>query len=265
MPLLNERGLMMRQFFNDYRTFALIAALLLPIMFSAVTARAQTGPVDPNAAADDEDKKEPEETKQAPPDNHIAPNPSVDFPVARTHVSQCAQLDDAVLRLQCFDRLGRDLGFAQDEKTEQQLEKYGFWTATSKMNGMGEKLINMRLPPSAPYVTTAGVVRVPELVLSCKVNYTEAYIDWKGSLGPYKKIDVVYNLDSDPNITTKWDVSEDGEAMFIPRSLDFIRSLNARKTLTVQLTPANESLAILTFSLDGLQNVLNLMYEHCYK
>jgi type VI secretion system VasI family protein len=264
---LNERDRIMRQLFHHRRTAALIAALLLSIMFYSAAARAQVGPVDPNAAAaDDEDKKDAEETKKAPPhDNRVAPNAAVDFPTARAHVSQCEQLDDAVLRLQCFDRLATDLGFAQEQKAEQQLAKYGFWAATSKLNGMGERLTNMRLPPTTPYITATGVVRIPELILSCRVNFTEAYIDWKATLATSKKIDVVYNFDNDPNISARWDLSDDGEAMFIPHGLDFIRSLNGRKALTIQMTPAGESLAILNFNLDGLQNVLNLMYERCYK
>ncbi len=259
---------MMRQFFHVQRTAILIAFLLLCSIFSPVKAQTQTGPVDPNAAAaDQEDKKDAEEAKKAPPpDNRVAPNTAVDFPVSQSHVSQCEQLDNAVLRLQCFDRLARDLGFAQDDKAEQQLAKFGFWSATAKMNGMGERLTNMRLPPNAPYITSGGSVLVPELILSCKVNYTEAYLDWKADLGGNNpKLDVVYNYDNDPAVTAKWEMSNDQFALFIPNALDFIRTLNGRKTLTIQLTPANESLAVLTFSLDGLQNVLNLMYEKCYK
>ena len=123
----------------------------------------------------------------------------------------------------------------------------------------------MRLPPNTPYITSAGVVRIPELILSCKVNYTEVYIDWKASLGVAKKLDIVYNFDNDPGISAKWDISNDGYAIFIPHGLDFIRSMNGRKTLTVQLTPAGEPLAVMVFTLDGLQNVLSLLYERCYK
>jgi hypothetical protein len=124
----------------------------------------------------------------------------------------------------------------------------------------------MRLPPNKPYISSTGVVRIPELILSCKVNYTEAYLDWKADLGTTAKgLDVVYNLENDPPATAKWDVSNDTFALFIPHGMDFIRSLNGKKTLTIQMTPVGDSLATLVFSLDGLQNVLNLMYERCYK
>jgi hypothetical protein len=161
------------------------------------------------------------------------------------------------------------MGYVQNASAKEELAKFGFWHATAKNNSSGERTYNMRLHPNEPYINSSGVQRLPELILSCRVNFTEVYIDWKAPISmhalPQKKLDVVYNYDASPGISAKWDISADMYAIFIPRGIDFIQTMHGKKVLNIQFTPYGENLATLTFTLTGLENILNIMYEKCYK
>ena len=66
-------------------------------------------------------------------------------------------------------------------------------------------------------------------------------------------------------ISAKWSLSSDQYAIFIPEAIDFIQTMHGKKVLNIQLTPYGEDLVTLNFTLSGLENILNLMYEKCYK
>lgn len=195
-----------------------------------------------------------------------------DFDSTITQLKRCSQIIDNILRIQCYDRISDDLGATPKkdaQQKEQQLAKFGFWRATAKTNSVGEQLTNMRLSSNKPYLGPSGVQRFPELVLSCKTQHTDAYIDWKGLLvsngtkkGQFK---FIYSLDNAPGIVADWDLSFDNFAMFAPHALDFIRQLHGHKVMVMQLKPSENETATLTFTLAGLDNVEKIMYDRCYK
>jgi len=251
------------------RMIVLIAFLIGLLAFSAAPASAaQVGPVNPNA----EPESAPEPDEDAAPvvkKPEAKPGSLVDYAAAGERFGQCTVLEDAVMRLLCFNRIAEDIGYLLNHLQKEALPKFGFWPATARSNTVGEKTYNMRIGPNTPYVGSSGIQRMPELILSCKVKHTEAYIDWKTALmlpqHNFRTIDVVYSFDSEPGISTRWDISSDKFAIFIPQAIEFIQSMHNKRVLNVQFTPYNEQLVILSFSLNGLENILNLMYEKCYK
>jgi hypothetical protein len=250
------------------RMVVLIVFLVGLLAFPVASARAaQIGPANPNG--EPEPVEQPEDQEPVVKKPEAQPATLVDYEAATQRLAQCAALDDVVLRLQCFNRVVEDMGYYQNPVTKEELAKFGFWHATAKNTSTGERTYNMRLHPNAPYINSSGIQRLPELILSCKVNYTEAYIDWKAPISmhalPQKKLDVVYNYDSNPGINARWDLSSDSFAIFIPRAISFIQTMHDKKVLNIQFTPYGEQLVTLTFNLRGLENILSLMYEKCYK
>src|SRR5206468_3347813 len=119
-------------------------------------------------------------------------------------------------RLQCFDRLAVDLGIETQEdklKKEVNIGQIGAWRETEKMDESGNHILSLHLKSNAPYKTPSGMQRQPELVFSCKPQYTEIYIDWKAPLtsptSSEKTLKVVYNFDDDVGIKANWDLSLD--------------------------------------------------------
>jgi hypothetical protein len=191
-----------------------------------------------------------------------------DLPAMKSQAGSCAVLKDYVLRLQCFDRLAEDMGISHTEKVEKELAKYGLWRAIETITPDGVHSTDMRLPANSPTTGANGEEHTPDLVLTCKTKHTDAYIDWKAHVayGPdTKTVDLVYLFDSDVGITTSWDVSLDRNALYIPRPVDFIRSMHGKKTLTVQSAQTQyDDMFTLVFTLNGLEDVLKMMAQRCY-
>lgn len=224
------------------------------------------------AAARGEDDG-PEVDPQKPVNNVIPYAVPTDFDGARTQIQRCANLTDNILRIRCYDRLATDMGVTitrEAKQKEEELAKYGFWRITSRSNQVGEVLTNARLPANKPYQSNSGVERNAELVISCKIQSTDLYIDWKGMIGRgsteyNNKIQLVYSADNQQGVLTNWDVSFDRFAAFAPHALDFIRTLHGVKNLVFQGKPEPDNTVTLVFTLDGLENVLKILYDRCYK
>src|SRR6185436_5213713 len=103
---LNEGGKTMNK-----RMIVLIAFLIGLLAFSAAPASAaQVGPVNPNA----EPESAPEPDEDAAPvvkKPEAKPGSLVDYAAAGERFGQCTVLEDAVMRLLCFNRIAEDIGY----------------------------------------------------------------------------------------------------------------------------------------------------------
>ena len=191
-----------------------------------------------------------------------------DLPSMKSQAGACAILKDYVLRLQCFDRLAEDMGIVHKEKVEKELARFGLWRAIETISLAGEHSTDMHLPANAPYTSPSGEERTPELVLTCKAKHTDAYIDWKAPIAEnsnIKTLDVVYLFDSDVGVSTKWDISLDKNALYIPRQVEFIQSMHGKRILTVQASLTQYvGMATMVFTLNGLEDALKMMAQRCY-
>ena len=143
----------------------------------------------------------------------------------------------------------------------------GRWHAVTKLVD-GQRVIYMRLPPSPAPKDGSSY----EFVLRCKTKSTDAYIEWKafGDNDPHDtwsdEIPVFYSFDGEPGEYAKWGVSADKYVFSIPNPLEFIQSMHDKKALTVipnaRVNPPGDPMP---FILKGLEDVLNQLYEGCYK
>ena len=142
----------------------------------------------------------------------------------------------------------------------------GRWHAITKQVD-GQRVLYMRLSPSPAPKDGSSY----EFVLSCKEKSTDAYIEWK-SFGesPHdswsNELPVFYSFDGEPGEYANWTVSADKYELSIPNPIEFIQSMHERKSLKViadpRGVPPGESMP---FILKGLEDVLNQLYEGCYK
>jgi hypothetical protein len=184
-------------------------------------------------------------------------------------VGTCVDVSDSILRLQCYDKMAAEMGMIAPDKTERQEQKlatFGFWKVLSSQNALGEELTYLKIYSNAPVKTMSGIKKEPEFVIRCKLKKTDVYLDWKGPLSPphKEKMFLSYKIDELPKVSTDWELSLDKFAAFSPEPIEFVRSLKDKKNLLFEFTPLNETVKTVAFTLDGLDNALDMLVQRCY-
>lgn len=110
----------------------------------------------------------------------------------------------------------------------------------------------------------------PVLSIRCKENKTEAYINLKmrpkaeyGSYGAEYAY-ITLRFDDDRAFKEKFVISTDGEAVFFPKYIPYIKRMLKHKQLLIEFTPFNASPQITTFNLEGLQERIAALREACH-
>jgi type VI secretion system protein VasI len=110
----------------------------------------------------------------------------------------------------------------------------------------------------------------PDLLLRCKENKTEAYITLKvrpdREYGRYGSsyANVTLRFDDEPAFREKMSLSTDGEAIFFPRPISYIKRMANHDQLLLQFTPSSSSPQIVTFDLTGLSAKLPALRGACH-
>ena len=186
------------------------------------------------------------------------------------NIESCSNRSDRVLRLQCYDQLAEHLGYISPEKRAEEgkiLGVYGFWEASSSRNDMGEVYTYLKVKPNAAVFTNRGIKKFPELVLRCKTNVTDVYLDWRGPLvanNVTKSLHVGYRLDAEEKVSEPWEVSLDMHAVFSPRAIEFVRELKRAKKVSLELTPYDDRTHVVNYVVEGLESGLELLAKRCY-
>lgn len=186
-------------------------------------------------------------------------------------IAECAVLEDRILRLKCYDDASVANGFMSSDRLEDEREtlgKYGFWHVSKRRDASGENHIYLKLPAEQQVETLTGLKKTPEFIIKCRTQNTEAYLDWKGPMvgNRYylKGFYIVIRIDHNDEVHTDWELSADKFAAFYPQPIEFIRELKKAKKLTLRLNPQNDTVRVLTFKLDGIEEALDVVVKNCY-
>lgn len=107
----------------------------------------------------------------------------------------------------------------------------------------------------------------PTLVLICRSNKTEVYID-NGSpanpeLGKFQKVTIRLRFDDASPITLIASESTDSEALFFPSPIAQIRRMLRAERMRYEFTPFRSSSKVVEFDLRGLSNEIAPLQETC--
>lgn len=175
--------------------------------------------------------------------------------------SDCANTAASVDRLSCFDSLAKARGALALPST--QTDHSGKWESTTSISPIDDsKTVVLRLPADEPVPVQSGRKDTPTLYLRCKEKHTEAYVVWNTFVGA-TEVRATYRFDKEKAIRRNWDVSTSADTVLIPRPIDAIREMMKRKSLLVELTPYGENPSHTTFTLSGLENVIEPLQEAC--
>lgn len=168
-------------------------------------------------------------------------------------IARCAVIDGDLERLECYDRLAQSLGLDRAQLVPTAVEGTGKWQVSVKTNPLDDTT-TVTLVLLADSGTSTWGDRVA-LVLRCKSNKTEAYINWHDYLGSEAR--VTWRVGGDDAITRKWSLSTNSEATFYPDSdITFIQQLLDADRLVAQVTPYAENPVTAIFDLTGLTNAM---------
>jgi len=175
-------------------------------------------------------------------------------------IARCAVIDGDLERLECYDRLAQSLGLDRAQLVPTAVEGTGKWQVSVKTNPLDDTT-TVTLVLLADSGTSTWGNRVA-LVLRCKSNKTEAYINWHDYLGSEAR--VIWRIGDEDARTAKWGLSTDSEATFYPYDdIAFIRQLLNADRLVAQVTPYAENPVTAVFDLTGLTSAIRPLQDAC--
>ncbi len=103
----------------------------------------------------------------------------------------------------------------------------------------------------------------PSLVLRCRDNRTEVYINWSDYLGSDGPL-VSYRVGDGDMQRRRWSLSTDNRATFFPgNDIQLIRDLSEANRFVAQVTPYSESPVTAVFGLEGLAEHVGKLQAAC--
>jgi len=178
----------------------------------------------------------------------------------KRRLAECAAIKDNLKRLECYDRLARELGLV---KTYQIIP----------VKGTGKWITKIEKNPLDDTKTVILILQADEgessfgdpifLVIRCMSNKTELYINWNSYLG-LDSISVTTRIGNDKPERKLWNISTDHRATFYPTSpILFIKNLINADKLVAQTTPYGENPIIAIFDIRGLNEAIKPIQETC--
>ncbi|MDO6459635.1 type VI secretion system-associated protein TagO [Granulosicoccaceae sp. 1_MG-2023] len=183
------------------------------------------------------------------------------FAAIENDLSRCAQTDGALARLECYDQLAKkhELNKPQPASGDDG-SSIGAWETTHKVNPIDDTETVVLTQSSSSERTRYG--RAPTLVIRCKSNKTEMYVNWADYLG--SKARVLERLDKETAQTSAWSLSTDHRATFYPGSpIRRLKQMADGSTYVLQVTPYNESPVTAIFDMNALSEALTPLRKAC--
>jgi type VI secretion system protein VasI len=190
----------------------------------------------------------------------LIPSPLV-FAQSKQDMAKCAVLEGSIERLSCFDTLAEKVG-AQGT-SEQRFTGSGKWVIDTEQSAIDDsKNVHVYLVANEAIPARHGDEVIPVLKLRCSEKRTEAYVNFDTYLGT-KSTRVTTRLDKDKAQTAAWTVSTTNKAAFIPKPIQFIKSLMNKETLLIQVTPYGANTVMTSFDIRGLAESAKPLQAAC--
>ena len=175
-----------------------------------------------------------------------------------SELAKCVDISGDLERLDCFESVLRKRGL-MPSVTEQKAAT-NKWVSTVQVNPLDDsKTVVLVLAADSASGRFGGNVT---LVLHCKSNKTEAYINWGDYLGRHNA-KVLVRVGSAPDVTKTWDLSTDNESTFVVDPIQFIKELLTANSFVAQTTPYNESPITAVFDTTGLDQEIKELRATC--
>jgi hypothetical protein len=171
----------------------------------------------------------------------------------------CSELKDDAQRLQCFDKL-----IADSLKAPQAAPPKNVVT-TSEQDW---KITEAKSPvDDSPQM--AAVLEASEgsgaLIIRCHDRLSDAFFNLRTYVGGSESLRIIYRVNRDPAVDTRWLPAKTGDSVFVPSQVffSFIRSLPEDGELTVRLFDFQARVLDFTFKLGPISEVRDILTAKC--
>ena len=183
----------------------------------------------------------------------------VDIGVPKKEVALCAAEANTVKRLECYDLLAIRHDQAPKETVTSTTSK-GKWITKTNTDPLTDKSVFIALLEAESGKGSYG--DTVSLLVRCQDNTTEAYINWNTFLGS-EGIRVTSRIDKNPAKTSRWDISTDHKASFMPGAATTLKGFIGATSFVANLTPYSESPITAVFDITGAESALEDISKGC--
>ena len=180
--------------------------------------------------------------------------------VEDNEVATCAAKTNTVQRLACFDDMAKRHNLAPASTARAAAAPGKWWTQTNT-DPLNDKAVHI-----AGLSAESGRGRFGDtigMVIRCKDNKTEMYINWESFLGT-DSARITHRVGKEQAITSSWSVSTDHKASFFPGSpVPTLKRMLTETSFVANVTPYSESPITATFDLTGIEGALADIRSGC--
>lgn len=165
----------------------------------------------------------------------------------------CSGITNSAERLACFDK-------AADQAIPPiTAAAAGKWSVKVDTNPLDDSKTATLILASSSGTSRMGLPI--GLVVRCKSNEIEMYLNWNEYLG--NKASVTSRFGDKPASTAYWEMSSDSQGTFSPAPAVHIREMLGVDRLVAQITPYNENPITAVFNLSGMRDSIKPLRDAC--
>lgn len=175
-------------------------------------------------------------------------------------VARCAAQVNSVTRLACYDALAMAAGLAPRSEPVADAAA-GKWRLSKDIDPLNDKAVFFAMLDAETGKGKYGG-RIG-LIVRCKDNRTELYINWASYLGGDTTL-VTHRVDKEEAVSSRWGLSTDSKATFFPGSpVPTLKRLAESTSFVANVTPYNESPITAVFNTTGAGEALADLRKAC--
>jgi len=187
-------------------------------------------------------------------------NSSNEANIPSKEFAKCTFIKGELARLDCFDNLAKEKNIDGLQPQQVNIQDKGKWQVNIDKNPVDDsKTVSLVL--NADSGKSAWNKKI-FMVIRCKSNKTEMYINWRDYLG--NKASVLTRIGDNKARTKTWGLSSDSKASFHPRgTIGFLNTMMKSNKFLAQITPYSETPVTAIFNTTGLKNAIKPLRETC--
>lgn len=195
---------------------------------------------------------------------------------AEQGLADCAEVDDTLQRLACYDELASSVGLEPPEviaipaayarqrdevpASEGEIPATGEWTVSLETDSDGDPSAVSLASWAVSGASTEGYAI--SLTISCRRGRTALSVRWQDYLGSWT--DITTRIGTERSNMRRWNQSSDGRSSFYPsRTLTFIADIVEAGSVSFEVTPYVKPLVVAEFDTSGLGEAFAPWGEIC--
>lgn len=186
-------------------------------------------------------------------------SPLAVFAVEDKEVALCASKTGTVERLACFDQLADRHDLAPKTVATPSAGK-GKWTTSTSTDPLTDKSVYIAFLDADQGRGRFG--ETINMVVRCKANKTEMYINWQSYLG-LDSTRVTHRIDKSSAVASTWDISTDRKSAFMRSPVQALKQMAGSESFIANVTPYGESPVTAVFDTKGAEAAFQDIRKGC--